>query len=134
MKILPATCLVLTVVIGGLYLAVGGTILLIVLAVLGITTFVISIFILGMWFQKNAIMTGVKIAMEATANNDKWDSVKMQSLARFGGDIFRLKQDNTTPQQKFGMLEPGKNIFDLYPIQNLPDEPGNIEKWDSRDA
>lgn len=120
MKLITSTLTILTIIFGILYFTIGGTILLVGLSTIGLTTFILAIFGAGIWYAHHSIQLGAKIAIDATNNNDRWDSVKMQSLARFGGEIFKLKGENTT--NGMPMLEQGDMFDASFTIQGIGDE------------
>jgi hypothetical protein len=88
-----------------LYLVFGGTALLVGVSTISLLTLTISCFTLGIWYSHKSIQLGAKIATEAVSNNDKWDTVKMQSLAQFGGEIFKLKGQGQGNENEYPLLE-----------------------------
>jgi hypothetical protein len=111
MKWTAITLTILTAILAILYATIGGTILLIGLSTIGLLTVILSCFGLGIWYAHKSIQLGAKIATEAVNNNDRWDSVKMKSLAQFGGEIFKLKGDNQAANG-FPLLESNNDAFD----------------------
>lgn len=94
MKWTAITLTVLMIILSVLYFTVGGTILLIGLSTIGLLTIILSCFFLGTWYTHKSIQLGANLVIEAQNNNDKWDSIKMKSLAQFGGEMLRLKENN----------------------------------------
>lgn len=91
MKWIAITFANLTIILAALYLVIGGPVLAIALATIGLIAIVIGMFSLGIWYAHKSIRLGAKLAIEAQNNNDHWDTVKMQSLAQFGSDMIKLK-------------------------------------------
>lgn len=104
----------LGVSLGVLYLTVGGPLLAIVLGAISLTLLIISVFGLGIWYAHKSISLGAKLAIDAQANNDKWDTVKMQSLAQFGGEMLKLKGGVTETTNGYPpLLESGQDFNDF---------------------
>lgn len=116
MKWITSILTVLTIILTILYLTIGGTILLISLATIGLTTVVLTIFSLGIWYAHSSIQLGAKIATEAVNNNDRWDSAKMQSLAAFSKEIFKIKGEHT--DNGYPLLE-GDTMDASFTIQGI---------------
>lgn len=112
MKIVIISLSTSTGLLAVLWFAFGGPVLLIGLATISAVCLVISCFTLGIWYAHKSIQLGAQIANEAVNNNDKWDSVKMQSLAKFGGEMLRLKGGNEH-SNGFPLLEESSTDFDL---------------------
>lgn len=106
--------------LGILYLTVGGSWLVIILGAVSLTLLIVSVFGLGVWYAHTSISLGAKLAIAAQSNNDKWDTVKMQSLARFGGEIFKLKGGAVETNGYPPLLE-GDNDFKFL-ISGLDEE------------
>jgi hypothetical protein len=70
------TLTVSTVTLAILYFTIGGLALGIALGTIGLTTIIISMFSLGIWYAHKSIQLGAKLATEAQANNDRWNTVK----------------------------------------------------------
>lgn len=110
----------LTIILSVLYFTIGGTILLIGLSTLGLLTIILSCFFLGAWYTHKSIQLGAKLAIEAQNNNDRWDNVKMKSLAQFGGEMLKLKGQNT--DNRYPLLELDNDASDAsFTIQGVGD-------------
>lgn len=121
MKWIALTLTVLTIILAILYLAIGGTILAIGLGTIAMTTLILAVFSVGIWYAHRSIQLGANLAIEAQNNNDKWDSIKMQSLTKFGGDMLKLKGQNT--DNGYPLLESGNDAFDAsFTIQGIDED------------
>lgn len=110
MKWTAITLTILTIILSVLYFAIESTILLIGLSTVVLLTIILSSLFLGSWYTHRSIELGARLAIEAQNNNDKWDSIKMKSLAQFGGEMLRFKGDNQAGGQP--LLNQGNDIFD----------------------
>jgi hypothetical protein len=112
----------LTLILAILYATVGGTFLLIGLSTVGLTVLISGIFSVGIWYAHRSIQLGAKLAIEAQNNNDRWDTVKMQSLAQYGKEILKLKGDNQATNG-YPLLEQDNDTFDVdFTIQGVDNE------------
>jgi hypothetical protein len=122
MKWIAISLTVLIIILAALWLAIGGSALAIALSILSAVTIALGVFSLGIWYAHQSIQLGAKLATEAQNNNDRWDSVKMQSLAHFGGEIFKLKGSNQAATG-FPLLESSNDTFDAsFTIAGIEDE------------
>lgn len=106
MKWIALTLVTLTIILVILYFAIGGEILAIGLGIIGLIAIITSVFSLGIWYAHKSIQLGAKLVIEAQNNNDRWDSVKMESLAQFGGEVLKLRGQNNA---NYPLLETGNN-------------------------
>ncbi len=119
MKWIAITLTALTIILAILYLTIGGMVLAITLATIGLTAIMVSIFSLGIWYAHQSIRLGAKLVTEAQNNNDHWDTVKMQSLTQFGGEMLKLKGvDNKYPSLESGSSD---NFNAPFTIQGISD-------------
>lgn len=120
MKWIAITLTVLTIILTILYFAIGSEILAIGLGTIGMIAIMVSVFSLGIWYAHKSIQLGAKLAIEAQNNNDKWDAVKAKSLAQFGGEILKLKGQNTN--NGYPLLESDNDTLDAsFTIQGIDD-------------
>ncbi len=123
MKWMVMAMAILAVALAILYSIVGGVVLAIMLGTTLATTIILAIFSIGIWYAHSSIRLGAQISSEAINNNDHWDAVKMQSLARFGGEMFKLKSQNQSADGGFPLLGSGDDTFDAsFTIQGAEDE------------
>ena len=102
-----------------LYFAVGSTILAVGLGTVVLTVTVVSMFSLGVWYAHKSIRLGAELAIQAQNNNDQLDSVKMQSLDRFGGDVLKLKGQTGGDNNGYPLLE--DTLDGSFTIQGIDD-------------
>lgn len=115
------TLTTITATLGVFYFVIESTILLVGLSTIGLLTIILSCLFLGSWYTHKSIELGAKLAIEAQNNNDRWDSVKMKSLAQFGGEMLRLKGDNQ--QNVLPLLESNNDALDAsFTIQGIGDD------------
>jgi hypothetical protein len=121
MKWIAITLGSLTAMLGILYVAIGGTVLGITLAIIGSTGIVMGMFSLGVWYAHKSIQLGADLAIQAQSNNDQWDTVKTKALADFGSQMIKLKNQNTN--NGFPLLEQGNDTFDAsFTISGIDEE------------
>lgn len=94
MRNLAAGLLISTVVAAIAYFTIGGLLLGIVFGTLLLTTLIVSIFSLGIWYAHKSISLGVNLAITAQTHNDQWDAHKLQSFSRFGSEMVKLARAN----------------------------------------
>jgi hypothetical protein len=121
MKWIAIVMAILAMALAILYSIVGGVVLAIMLGTTTVTTIILAIFSLGIWYAHTSIRLGARISSEAINNNDRWDSIKMQALAQYGSEIFKLKSQNA--DRGFPLLGSGDDTFDAsFTIQGADDE------------
>jgi hypothetical protein len=119
MKWIAVTLGSLSAILGILYIAIGGTILGIVLAVIGSTGIVMGMFSLGVWYAHRSIQLGAKLAIEAQSSNDQWDTTKIQSLTNFGKEMLKLRDNSSNG---YPLLESGEAFDTSFTISGIDEE------------
>lgn len=90
MKYTPILLLAITIILAVLYFTFGGTILAIALGTVTLTGFVLSVFGAGIYVRHVMGQHILDDFLKVQTVNDNYDMAKMQSLSKFGSEIFRL--------------------------------------------
>ena len=122
MKLTLAIIASLAVVVGLLWLTVGGTALAIGIGIFFLVSIIFVAFGLGSWWSGKLMERGARIALHAQTSDDQRDMVQMRAMSGLAKEMLRLRGE-AQQETGFPSLPVGEELVEgTFTVSGLEEE------------